>query len=117
MAQGFAQYLGKGIFESYSAGAQPASEVNPSAIQVMKEAHIDITHFSPQNTMALKNISFDYVVTLGCKDRCPFVPAHRHIEWNIEDPQGKSIETFRQARDQIRQKILELINKIVRHEL
>ncbi|MDD5775975.1 MAG: hypothetical protein PHS64_08540, partial [Candidatus Omnitrophica bacterium] len=56
---------------------------------------------------------FDYVVTMGCDDICPFVPALRHIEWDIEDPKGGSIYFFRAVRDKIEKKVKALLRLII----
>ncbi|HOU36103.1 MAG TPA: arsenate reductase ArsC [Candidatus Omnitrophota bacterium] len=79
MAEGFARALGSEIVEAYSAGSHPAFRINPDAIKVMQEAGIDI---SGQRCKGFKDLTvrdFDYVVTMGCDDICPFVPALRLI--------------------------------------
>ncbi len=105
MAQGFARKLGKGVVEAYSAGSKPSGIVNPRAIEVMKEIGIDISQEVSQGFADLAVKDFDFAITLGCKDTCPFVPAEKHIEWKIEDPKGKGIEKFRQVRDLIKEKV------------
>jgi arsenate reductase len=112
MAEGFANKLGKGKIEVFSAGSHPSGTVDSKAIAVMKEVGIDI---SRQKSKGFENIAypeFDYVITLGCMDVCPFFPSKEEIVWQIDDPKGRSIEEFRKARDQIRLKVKELISKI-----
>ena len=112
MAEGFARRRGRGILEAYSAGSKPSGVINPLAIEVMRESGIDISAQASKGFDALNARSFDYVVTLGCHDVCPFVPARQHIEWDIEDPKGKGIEFFRTARSRIEEKVIGLIQEI-----
>ena len=111
MAEGFAKALGGLKFEAYSAGSSPAGKINPEAIKVMGEIGIDISTVKSKgfNDLAVKD--FDYVITMGCKDICPFVPAKEHIDWQIEDPKGKGEEFFRKARDLIKEKVESLIRE------
>ena len=76
-----------------------------------------VMYFIPQsnfsktfNQLPLKE--FDYVVSMGCQDVCPIIPGKRHIEWNIEDPKGKGIESFRKTRDIIKDEVSKLIEGI-----
>jgi len=112
MADGFAQALGKGKIESYSAGSKPNGKVNPGAIKIMQEAGIDISEAQSKGFGDLAVEKFDYVITMGCKDTCPFIPADKHIEWQIDDPKGKSEEFFRKTRDLIKEKVELLIRKV-----
>jgi protein-tyrosine-phosphatase len=116
MAEGFAKLFSKGIFESYSAGSKPSGRVNPMTMEIMKEMGIDISSQKSKgfNDLAVKE--FDMVVTLGCGDVCPFVPAKEHIEWKIDDPKGKEIGAFRMVRDQIKDKVKKLAESIIRNE-
>lgn len=110
MAEGFTRKLGRGILEVYSAGSKPSGVVNPDAIKAMQETGIDISGQQSKGFNELPVEEFDYVVTLGCHDACPFVAAKKHIEWQIDDPKGKSADEFRKARDEIRSKVKELIS-------
>ncbi len=112
MAQGFANHFGKHILETYSAGSQPSGKVNPNAIKVMQELGIDISSAKSKGFVQLPLKKFDCVVTLGCKDICPFVPADKHIEWQIENPKDKDIEVFRKVRDNIKDKIKALVKEL-----
>ena len=109
MDEGLLRQMAVDRFQAYSAGSRPSGQVNPVAVEVMKEAGIDISRQASKGFDDLSVKKFDYVVTLGCKDRCPFVPAAQHIDWTIDDPKGKGIESFRRTRDQIRQNIRSLI--------
>ncbi len=109
MAEGLARHFGKGVLEAYSAGSRPSGVVNPDAILVMKDLDCDISGQRSKGFEALPFTKFDYVVTMGCGDQCPSVPAEKHIEWNIEDPKGKGPEFFRKVRNDIAVKILRLV--------
>ncbi|MBF0521744.1 MAG: arsenate reductase ArsC [Candidatus Omnitrophica bacterium] len=105
MAEGLANALGKNILEAFSAGSKPSGKVNPLAIEAMKEIGIDISQSTSKGFNDLPKIKFDYAITLGCKDHCPFIPAANHIEWDIDDPSGKDIVFFRKTRDQIKENL------------
>ena len=109
MAEGFANQFGKEVVEAYSAGSKPSGEVDPKAIEVMKEAGIDISTQYSKGFYDLPTKELDYVISLGCQDTCPFFPAKKHIYWNIKDPEGKDIEFFRRTRDQIKKMVYNLI--------
>jgi arsenate reductase len=112
MAEGWANFLAKSKMEVYSAGSLPSGKVNPLAIEVMKEAGVDISRNYSKGFSDLPIKEFDYTVTLGCADTCPFVPAKKYIDWKIDDPKGKDVEYFRKARDQIKEKVIELLKEI-----
>jgi len=112
MAEGWAHQLGKGKIEAYSAGSKPSGAVNPDAVKAMAEAGVDISGQGSKGFFDLPVKEFDYVVTMGCKDVCPFVPADKHIEWQIEDPKGKDLDYFRKARDVIKMKVAGLIETL-----
>jgi arsenate reductase len=112
MAEGFAKKLGQGKIEVYSAGSNPSGKVEKMAIQVMKEKGIDISGQKPKGFDDLKEKDFDYVIAMGCKDVCPFVPARQRVEWDILDPKGKPIEAYREIRDVIERKVQEFIKNL-----
>jgi arsenate reductase len=111
MAEGFARYFGKDIIETYSAGSKPSGKINLTAIKVMQEDGIDITLQRSKGFDDLEVKDFDLVITLGCNDTCPFVPSKKHIQWKIEDPEGKDLEFFRKVRDDIKEKVKKLIGR------
>lgn len=111
IAEGFANYMGKGVLEAYSAGSNPSGSVNVNAIKVMLEIGIDISRQKSKGFDAISRMKFNYVITLGCKDICPFVPAEKHVEWEIDDPKGKDLDSFRTVRDQIKDRVTNFIEK------
>jgi len=116
MAEGFARFFGGGMLEPYSAGSRPFGRVDPIAIKVMKEAGIDISSQRSKGFDELGVKEFDMVITLGCGDVCPFVPAKKHVNWQIEDPKGGEIEHFRMIRDRIRDLVKGLAVSLARDE-
>lgn len=109
MAEGFAKFLGKEGIEAFSAGSNPSGKVNELAIEVMKEKGIDISKNESKGFDVLPYKDFDYVISMGCGDVCPFVPAKQRIDWEIEDPKGGSIDKFREVRDKIEEKVKEFL--------
>lgn len=116
MAEGFARFFGGGALEPYSAGSRPFGRVDPIAIKVMKESGIDISSQRSKGFDELGVKEFDMVITLGCGDVCPFVPAKEHVNWQIEDPKGGEIEHFRMIRDRIRDLVKGLVVTLARDE-
>ncbi len=86
--------------------------VDEIAIRVMQEKGIDISGQSSKGFLDLPVKELDIVVTMGCKDICPFVSSKEHIEWDIPDPKGKSIEFFRGVRDKIEEKVKKVIGTV-----
>ena len=112
MAEGFARKFGGDKLEVFSAGSKPSGTVNPDAVLVMKEIGIDITGQVSKGFEQLPYNKFDYIVTMGCQDTCPYFPAKEKVDWQIEDPKGKGLEVFRRVRDEIKKKIEEWISAI-----
>ena len=112
MAQGFAETLGQGELEVYSAGSSPSLQIDPLVIEVMKEKGIDLTAKRPKGLNDLPPIEMDYLITMGCEEVCPAVLAKKIIEWKIPDPKGKSIDFFREVRDIIEGKVKSLLEEI-----
>ena len=111
MAEGWAKHLGSDVFEAYSAGTDPVEAVNPNAVQVMKEAGVDM---SSHRHKLLDEIpeEVDILITMGCGVVCPYLPNRYKADWGLDDPVGKPIEEFIKVRDIIKEKILELMEKL-----
>jgi len=112
MAQGFAEVFGKGNLEIYSAGSRPASQIDPLVIEVMKERGIDLSSEKPKGLNDLPPVEMDFLITMGCEETCPAVPARKIIEWEIPDPKGKPMHEIRKIRDLIEQKVRGLLGEI-----
>ncbi len=113
MAQGFAEALGQGKLEVYSAGSNPSSQIDSLVIEVMEEKGIDLSGKRPKSLNELPPVEMDYLVTMGCEETCPAVLAKKIVEWEIPDPKGKSIELYREIRDIIEHKVKALLEDII----
>ena len=114
MAEGFARFHGGYQVEALSAGSRPAGQVNPRAIEAMAELGIDISLQSPKS---LDDISgeFDAVVTMGCGDACPRIPARVREDWPVKDTAGRSDQAYLDIRDDIRKRVQALIANLRSH--
>ena len=119
MAEGFLRHLGGDRFEAASAGAQ-ATEVNPDAIRVMKEAGIDISSQRSKDVSEFMGQRFTYVVRVcdRAKETCPIFPgAFRYFDWGLDDPamaegtEPERLAAFRRVRDEIENRVREFIAK------
>ncbi|MGQ0737799.1 MAG: arsenic resistance N-acetyltransferase ArsN2 [Bacteroidota bacterium] len=106
MSQAFATMLGGDAVEAYSAGSKPSGIVNPKAIAAMKELGYDLSGHDSKSLDEVKQYApFDAVVTMGCGDACPWMPAKKFIDWEIPDPKNMGPEEFNKVRDLIKEKI------------
>ena len=92
-----------------SAGTQPGDRVHPIVVDAMREAGIDLSGHHPQRLTAELTSGATLLVTMGCGDECPFVPGLQIDDWPLPDPKGQPIETVRKIRDDIRRRVLELM--------
>jgi len=110
MSQAFAKMLGGENVESYSAGSKPSGKINPKAVAAMREIGYDLTQHHSKSLDEVKQFApFDAVVTMGCGDACPWMPAKHFIDWDIPDPKEMDEKNFRLVRDVIKSKVKELI--------
>ena len=112
MAAAYLSHLSGGAVEVRSAGSAPADEVNPSAVAAMREDGIDITAERPKVLTTEAVQQSDVVVTMGCGDACPVFPGKRYEDWELDDPAGKGVEAVRPIRDDIRQRVLALLDSL-----
>lgn len=106
MSQAFATLLGGNNVEAYSAGSKPSGIVNPKAIAAMKELGYDLSKHDSKSLEEVKQFApFDAVITMGCGDACPWMPAKQFIDWQIPDPRNMEKEQFNGVRDLIREKV------------
>ena len=113
MAAGFMQNLGKDKINVLSAGSMPKDQINPVAVEVMKEVGIDISNNQPKILTTESVKESDVVITMGCGDACPIFPGKRYEDWQLEDPAGKDLETVRRIRDEIKSRIEVLLSEII----
>jgi len=112
MAEGFARKLGGRIVEAHSAGSRPSGVVNPRAIAAMKDVGIDLSDHESHGFDQLPEREWDAVVTMGCGDACPFIPAKQRIDWDLPDPAPMPPDQFNKVRDNIRTRVEELIKAL-----
>lgn len=114
IAEALGKKLAGDTFESYSAGTNIKDQINPDAVRLMKQHYgIDMlaSGQKPKKITDLPNI--DYVVTMGCGVRCPFLPAKKRVDWGLEDPTGQNDEIFMQVITKIETKILALKEELL----
>lgn len=111
MAEAFTRHYGQGRIEALSAGTMPSGELNPAVIQVMREKGIDISKNKPKmiNTKMVQEA--DLVIVMGCAAQgfCPAPLLNKVVDWQLEDPKGKSIEKVREIRDEIEKRVKKLV--------
>jgi protein-tyrosine-phosphatase len=113
MAAGFMRELSGGRVGVLSAGSEPKDLINPVAVQVMAEEGIDIADEQPKilTTEAVKES--DVVITMGCGDTCPIFPGKRYEDWELTDPAGRPVEEVRPIRDDIKQRVENLLAELL----
>jgi arsenate reductase len=113
MSQAFAKILGGENVEAYSAGSKPSGVVNPKAIAAMKELGYDLSKHESKSLKEVEQFApFDALVTMGCGDACPWMPAKKFIDWEIPDPKNMGPVEFNKVRDHLRDKVKELLSSI-----
>ncbi|MFD5063373.1 arsenate reductase ArsC [Streptomyces sp. NPDC058394] len=112
MAAGFLNHFAGDRIEVRSAGSIPGDQVNPAAVEAMKELGIDISDQKPKILTTEAVQASDYVITMGCGDACPIFPGKKYLDWALEDPAGKGVEHVRPIRDEVKNRIEALISEI-----
>ena len=112
MAEAFARRIGAGRVEACSAGSRPAGQINPRAIAFMAERGIDLSSQHSKSLEAVGTAAFDAVVTMGCGDACPWIPAARREDWALPDPKLLDDAGFRRVRDEIERRVGVLLGEL-----
>ena len=112
MAAGWMRHLAGDRVQVLSGGSEPASHLNPAAVQAMREVGIDISREFPRPWTEEIIGAADLVVTMGCGDACPIVPGKRYVDWELDDPAGKPVEQVRPVRDAIETHVRALLNEL-----
>jgi protein-tyrosine-phosphatase len=112
MAAGWMRHLAGDRVDVLSGGSNPASQVNPAAVEAMAEAGIDIAGQFPRPWTDEIIGATDVVVTMGCGDACPVIPGKRYVDWELDDPAGKPVEAVRPVRDEIEQRVRALLSDL-----
>jgi arsenate reductase len=112
MAAGWLRQLAGDRVEVRSAGSEPANQLNPVAVEAMREVGIDITGAVP-HLLATEDVrASDVVITMGCGDTCPIYPGKRYEDWDLTDPAGQPLDIVREVRDDIRDRVEKLIGEL-----
>ena len=111
MAEAFARMLGGAGVESWSAGSRPSGVVNPKAVRFMQEVGYDLTAHRSKSLDEMEG-EFDAVVTMGCGDACPWVPARRREDWALADPRELDDDGYRAIRDEIAGRVRTLLAQL-----
>jgi arsenate reductase (thioredoxin) len=112
MAEAFARIHGGAHVDACSAGSRPSGQVNPRAIEAMREKGYDLAQHQSRSVAELPPLPFDVAVTMGCGDACPLLQAQRREDWNIPDPRDLPADEFRAVRDLIEQKVIDLLARL-----
>jgi arsenate reductase len=112
MAAGWLRHLAGDGVEVRSAGSLPGDQVNPAAVKAMAEVGIDISDQRPKVLTTDAVEASDVVITMGCGDVCPVFPGKRYLDWQLEDPAGKGVESVRPIRDEIERRIRGLLDEL-----
>jgi arsenate reductase len=107
----FAQAMG-GRHVARSAGSRPAEQVHPAVVDAMAELGLDLSGRAPRGLRQADAEWADVVVTMGCGDDCPFIPGKRYIDWDLDDPAGRSVEEVRRIRDEIGRRVDALLAEL-----
>lgn len=112
MAEGFARLHGAGKVAAHSAGSKPSGKVNATAVEVMRERGVDLMVHSSKGLDDLPAGSWAAVITMGCGDACPSLPAARRLDWALPDPKRMPLDEFRKVRDDIEARVKALLAEI-----
>ena len=113
MAAGFLEHFAAGGIEVLSAGSAPKETLNPIAVAAMAEVGIDIANNKPKILTVDAVQASDVVITMGCGDTCPYFPGKRYEDWVLDDPAGQSIEKVREIRDEIKERVANLVSELL----
>ncbi|MEM1125427.1 MAG: arsenate reductase ArsC [Bacteroidota bacterium] len=113
MAEAFARIHAADVLEPHSAGSRPSGVVNPKAVAAMHEKGYDLT---THRSKGLEEVDppFDYVITMGCGEDCPYVAAARREDWALEDPKALPPDAFNRVRDDIERRVQMLAREVRR---
>lgn len=113
MAQAFASMYGGAGVQAFSAGSKPSGVINPKAITAMNELGYDLSkHHSKSLEEVKAQAPFDAVVTMGCGDACPWMPAKKFVDWHIPDPKHMPPDAFNTVRDTIAENVKALLSEL-----
>jgi protein-tyrosine-phosphatase len=108
MAEAFARMQGGDAVEALSAGSRPSGQVNPKAVRFMRELGYELASHASKSLDQVGG-EFDAVVTMGCGDECPWIPARRREDWALPDPKHLDDDGYRAVRDEIAARVRALL--------
>jgi protein-tyrosine-phosphatase len=112
MSQALFERAAGGRHSAASAGTQPAERVHAEVVEVMRELAIDLSGRTPRALTRELAERADVVVTMGCGDECPYIPGKRYVDWELEDPKGRSVDEVRATRDEIARRVAALVDEL-----
>jgi arsenate reductase len=112
MAAAFARSLGGESLDVLSAGSEPAASLNPAVVAAMAEVGIDLAGATPRLLETDDVRVADAVITMGCGDACPIFPGKRYEDWELTDPAGQELAVVRGIRDDIRGRVVGLLDSL-----
>jgi arsenate reductase len=98
-----------------SAGSTPGDQINPAVVDVMAEVGINLSQAMPKLLTTDAVEASDVVVTMGCGDACPVFPGKRYLDWELDDPSGKTVDEVRAIRDEIDTRVKSLVSELLTH--
>ena len=111
MAEAFAHIHGGAAVDAQSAGSKPSGVINPKAIRFMGELGYDLTRHASKSLTDISG-EFDAVITMGCSDNCPWVPARLREDWGLPDPKHMDDDGYRAVRDEIAARVRDLLARV-----
>lgn len=111
MAEAFARIHGGDTVEALSAGSAPSGRINPKAVRFMAELGYDLAAHASKSLDEIEG-GFDAVITMGCGDNCPWVPAKRREDWGLPDPRDMDDDGYRAVRDEIGARVKALLESL-----
>ena len=112
IAAAFARQMGGDQIVVHSAGSDPGEKLNPAVVEAMMEVGLDISSESPKRLTEEMGRRADVIVTMGCGDACPVYLGKRYEDWELDDPHGKDLNAVRVIRDEIRDRVKELVSEL-----
>ena len=112
MAEAFTRLHGLGVLEAFSAGSSPSGAVGPMAIRAMAGVSYDLTAHRSKGVDEVPEGPYDFVITMGCGDDCPYIAAEQRDDWSLPDPKAMAPEGFNEVRDEIERRVKQLIAQI-----